>query len=79
MGIRNAKEERASYAQGYEQDAASWRRRIEELEALGLGKGDPAWEEAQEAVKNALRGLAQYGGRAGAEKRPSARAKDKRA
>lgn len=77
-GKRTAEEERQSYAEGYEREAAAQRRRLSELEALGLGEGDPAWENAKGALEGALNALKQYGGKDAAEKRPAARKKETR-
>lgn len=70
MDNRTAAEEKASYRDGYERDAASWGRRLADLEATGLGEGDRAWQEAKAAVENALCELERYGGLKHPERRP---------
>lgn len=78
-GKRSADEDRESYRAGYEQDAANWRARLDAMEADGLGKGDPPWDEAHAALDQALSHLKHYSGTSQktAEKRP-ARAKETR-
>lgn len=57
-----------AYLAGLEREVEGYKRRMAELEALGLGKGDVAWDQAASGVEAAKAELARV---KGAEKKPA--------